>query len=445
MHLSPDQELAVEYVQKWMQNAGYPEYTADARGNNITVGTSHDYAVCSVGGYAGTGKTTVLQRLAETYPSAVLVTPTHKAAQVLRRKLAGPGAVRVRTFHSLIYTPESTFRCCTSGNEMEPGPEEGQLLPCNYHVKYHDAEDDRLCDPQEELKFLKLPYLRGRHDLVIVEEAGMLTEREVNDLRSYGLPVLLTGDHGQLPPVKAKMNPWIEHPSVTLTVNHRQGEDSGIPEAADEARVHGVLYGNSYGSSVRVLEAGSEECRNLLDRFRPDAKEATFLVQFNKTRAALNRYFRQQYGYSEILEPGDRLIALERQEDVQVVDSYGDVTGETLLFNGMLATVKEQLKETERTVTVIAELDADILGNAGTRVLLRIAKEQLGRPDGLPYRLKPPGSSLWDYAYALTAHKAQGSEFDNVIVWNEQPGDKRWLYTACTRARRGLVVLQALH
>jgi exodeoxyribonuclease-5 len=55
----------------------------------------------------------------------------------------------------------------------------------------------------------------------------------------------------------------------------------------------------------------------------------------------------------------------------------------------------------------------------------------------------------WDYGYAVTCETAQGSEFDNVIVF--EPSDywktyqnsdhKRWLYTAITRARHKLIIV----
>jgi exodeoxyribonuclease-5 len=52
------------------------------------------------------------------------------------------------------------------------------------------------------------------------------------------------------------------------------------------------------------------------------------------------------------------------------------------------------------------------------------------------------------YAYAITCHKAQGSEWDKVLVFEESfPFDKtehrRWLYTAITRAKEKLVIVKA--
>ena len=50
------------------------------------------------------------------------------------------------------------------------------------------------------------------------------------------------------------------------------------------------------------------------------------------------------------------------------------------------------------------------------------------------------------FGWAITCHKAQGSQWENVVVWDDGLGRteqdrRRWLYTAITRAERGLVIL----
>lgn len=455
MQLSSDQEEALKYVAHWQAGSTPPIYSTETRNGrrrDIVVGTNHDYQVCSVGGYAGTGKTTILREIASDNPCAVLVTPTHKAAQVLRSKLPPALASRVQTFHSLIYTPDPKVTCEITGSPMQiidcgcPDDEqcecETKLEPCKYHGARPEGWDAQLCEPKEHLKFVKREHLTGQHDLIIVDEASMLTEQEVNDLRSFGLPLLLVGDHGQLPPVKAKMNPWITNPGFTLTINHRQGEESGIPDAAEEARTYGVLGSDRYGSACYVRAVNSNDAQSLLDRFQPDAREATILVQYNKTRANLNLYFHEKdYGTNAVLYPGERIIALERQEEAQELDAQGRVINETLIHNGTLATVTSIISTGPRYSMIEAKLDQDWQGRPDVPVLLRVATEQFGKPEQLNFRLKPGGAALWDYAYALTAHKAQGSEFDNVVVWQQTSGDKRWMYTACTRARQALIVL----
>ena len=66
-------------------------------------------------------------------------------------------------------------------------------------------------------------------------------------------------------------------------------------------------------------------------------------------------------------------------------------------------------------------------------------------------RLKPKYGDIvpkeFAYGYAITCHKAQGSEWDKVLVLEESfPFDKeehkRWLYTACTRASEKLILVR---
>jgi superfamily I DNA/RNA helicase len=51
----------------------------------------------------------------------------------------------------------------------------------------------------------------------------------------------------------------------------------------------------------------------------------------------------------------------------------------------------------------------------------------------------------FDFGYAITVHKAQGSQWPNVMVFDEsevfEQDAKRWLYTALTRASNTVTVL----
>jgi exodeoxyribonuclease-5 len=85
--------------------------------------------------------------------------------------------------------------------------------------------------------------------------------------------------------------------------------------------------------------------------------------------------------------------------------------------------------------------------DTGETVFTNAATAQFGKPETLAYNDpdKPRGRDWqsWDFGYAITAHKAQGSEFDDVIVIDENPMDyARWLYTAVTRARKRLVIVK---
>ena len=51
----------------------------------------------------------------------------------------------------------------------------------------------------------------------------------------------------------------------------------------------------------------------------------------------------------------------------------------------------------------------------------------------------------FEFAYAVTCHKAQGSEYDNVVVIDEShvfENRSAWLYTAVTRAKKKLTIIR---
>jgi exodeoxyribonuclease-5 len=51
----------------------------------------------------------------------------------------------------------------------------------------------------------------------------------------------------------------------------------------------------------------------------------------------------------------------------------------------------------------------------------------------------------FDYSYAITVHKSQGSQYDSVVIFEEYLGDpdvhKKWLYTAITRGIREVTLV----
>jgi exodeoxyribonuclease-5 len=78
----------------------------------------------------------------------------------------------------------------------------------------------------------------------------------------------------------------------------------------------------------------------------------------------------------------------------------------------------------------------------GACIQVLAARRQFGAEKTMPYNKKPRDAHLWDYGYALTCHKAQGSEYERVLVLDDGAIDlKRWMYTAMTRAKGKLVVI----
>jgi exodeoxyribonuclease-5 len=207
----------------------------------LLVGTSRE-PVQTLGGYAGTGKTTVLAELARLRPNYAVVAPTGKAADVLRRK----GVDRAETIHSAIYTPK----------KIPGGGVEFVLRP--------------------------LPPCSG----FLVDEASMVGERLHRDLASFGVPVIYLGDHGQLPPVKGTLN-LMADPTHRLERIHRNA--GPIARFAEHLREGGSAPRFDSADAVRIVSPrdvtpglilGHDQC----------------IAAYNRTRHGLNRRVREHLG-----------------------------------------------------------------------------------------------------------------------------------------------------
>lgn len=348
----------------------------------------------TLGGYAGTGKSTLTRELLRRIPKPVAVCAyTGKAAHVLKTK----GIDDATTIHALIYAPADAcgvcgqwFSVCSSNNAVAAqlgGPQCSQASTVT--------------------RFARVDSLR--HKLIVVDEASMVSTRIQQDLEAFDAKVLYIGDHGQLEPIGAG-GALMADPAIRLETIHRQAEGSTILTVA-----HFLRRGQHPSTMGRMLVDGSVR---LHDGVPHDIAEYdVVLCGFNRTRAGVNRKVRKVRGYDPAgPQPGDRVVCLRNDHEKGI-------------FNGMLATVAG-IDATE--IAVVAD-DGRELGP------MEYYAGQFGALKTL--RDVDRGTTLWDYGYALTVHKAQGSEWDNVCVLEQvMPlwDASRWRYTAVTRASKRL-------
>jgi exodeoxyribonuclease-5 len=361
IELSPDQQRAYEVVTE-----------------RIHAGESRT----SLGGLAGTGKSTLLRYIVEDFgEGAAVATFTGKAASVLARK----GLPQATTLHRLLYTVRAACTLCGKGKGR-----------C------------KCARPLQAVRWVKRDSLDEDVRLVVVDEASMLSSDLLQDLESFNIPLLLVGDPGQLPPIGRDPGVMRE-PQVLLERIHRQAEGSGILQLAYSIRrgEQPQLYD---GPDLRVVDG--------LPHYVAQAD--VVLCGYNFARCRINALVRELRGFKGSLPlPGERLVCLRNDYDY-----------DPPIFNGMQATV---VSATERYLEVQVDGTTEPL-------LLPYLPEQLGqeRTLGDP----PEGATLWDWGYALTVHKAQGSEWPNVVVVDHSKGRSwepaRWGYTAATRAQRHL-------
>lgn len=428
--------------------------------------------VYSLGGWAGTGKTKAIQwavMMAGTLRRTTYTAYTHKACDVLRRKLDCFEAERTKTFASLFYYSQEVYDCRTSGLRVE----ETETLctcaegcTCPSVLRAYDPQDpDKIlhqcsedCTVEESLAQVRREYFGGWRVLGIADEASMLTNKHITDIREFGVPLLLIGDPGQLPPVGPEgTNDWMLHPDSTLTQNHRQaGDGRSVIEAARDVREHGRLTRQDYGDkNVRILgrAANQDVYERLIQQpgragtFRPDHTRA-IIVHDNTLRAGLNRAYHGSGGPRD----GDYVVCLQNRRTVRVWPVKGgweprfvqsSETGEqeavrTFVYNSMTGYVVDVLAVRGDITDLVIRLPEHANGTAEepVHILVPAATHQFGHPARLTPNKRPKKAQLWDYAYAITAHKAQGSEYREIIVMDTHPSHaySRWMYTALTRA-----------
>src|SRR6478736_6217803 len=333
-------------------------------------------------GYAGTGKTTLARHIADEADGEVKFAAfTGKAASVMR----GKGCHGASTIHGLIY------RARESGEE----------------IPSFDLWDEAPASKAE---------------LIIIDECSMVDAELGRDLLSFGVPVLVLGDPAQLPPVQGGGFFTEAEPDAMLTEVHRQAQDDPIVRMSMDIREGRELEIGRHGESEVVS-------RNELDPDRVMRADQV-LVGRNNTRRAYNMRVRQKQNIEDPLPvAGDKLVCLRNNRKKG-------------LFNGGLWRVKSRAQSKSKIITMRISPDEDF-GHKVTKVSVR-GECFGGAIETIPWEQRKPYDEF-DYGYVLTVHKSQGSQWDDVVLFDEsfafQDSRARWLYTGITRAAKRLSVV----
>jgi exodeoxyribonuclease V len=403
MDLSPDQKQCFDIMMEWVLRPKKP--------------------ILTFGGYAGTGKTTIIGLLRGSLPASTRIAfcaYTGKAASVLRSKLSNH-AIRIYgddycgTIHGLIY---------------EPVVDEAS---------------------GEIVGWSLLPQLD--YDLIIIDEASMVGGDLYDDLSSFGLPILAVGDHGQLPPIEGSLN-LMENPEIRLEKIHRFAEQDALIKVSIQAREDGEIPYGFFSDLVCKVRPK----HLMVTKFINDAgsfNDSAILCGFNRTRVDLNKKIREWNSKKgKFPSYGERVICLRNNKDAQHCPIY----------NGVLGTVKSCIDKYDHLkLRVSIDGESDMYEGCVSSLAFNNEKPTMDefifvdqcKSNEISERFFQRNSSTrrkkfldyFDFGYVLTVHKSQGSEWDNVMVV-EQPCSywsgnnwNRWLYTAVTRSRKRLLIV----
>lgn len=330
--------------------------------------------VQTLGGYAGTGKTTAIKWVKDALKAKgrhfAVCAYTGKATNVLRNK-----GIVASTIHSLIYRATK------------------------------DGEGNTVWWTKDKYD----PEISGL-DGFIVDESSMVSQEVYSDMLSYGKPLIFVGDHGQLEPIGGSKFNLMKNPMYRLEQMHRNaGEIALFAEHIRKGQPAHKFKAEKQVQLVQESAIWNEHLSNV----------DQVIVAFNRRRVEINervrKFKRLEYSY---LAVGEKVICLRNNRS-------------QLLFNGQQGIVTRISEDGERFDFTSDGIDyCDIIYDP----------DIFGQEKPIiEYNSK---TNPFDYAYAITCHKAQGDEFGSVIVY-EQSCDGwdhwRWAYTAASRARRSLI------
>ena len=428
--LSETQKAAIATVKDW-----YLNHTTEQQ-------------VCRVFGYAGVGKSTIVKyainELGLTAPDpsktgdVLYAAFTGKAALVMTRK-----GTPASTIHSLIYRVSEASPQEIEKLKSEAAEIRGRLPALGMAERL--VEESRLRSLELRLKDAHKPRFVLNAELalrdaklLVLDEVSMVGSEMARDLLAFGRPTLVLGDPGQLPPVKGEGAFDTDKPDVLLTEVHRQADDSAIIRLATWAREGKPIPYGEHDRFVWKMRRCDVDASGLL-------KAAQVICGRNATRMQLNLAMKQAAGF---LEPyptgaGEKLICLRNRNDIGLV-------------NGMfiaLDEIEEDGDDLAFRAAITTEDGRQVGGGTnGKRERFRIYRghfdDHLAPDPDRDRRDHHKKRTLIEcvWGWAITCHKSQGSQWENIIVYDDGLGrtaeDRaRWLYTAITRAERGLVLL----
>lgn len=376
------------------------------KGLNIAVQRYRDKKPYSViAGYAGTGKSTLVQFIIKALnvreEDVVYCAFTGKATLVLSNK----GCKNTSTLHKLLYY--------------------AHLLP---NGSYH---------------FIPRPSLEYPYKIIVVDEVSMLSQELWDTLLKHHIYVLALGDPGQLGPVKAKNNcQLLQSPHIFLDEIMRQEEDNEIIALSMNIRT-GKQLQVCENNNVKVYDTSS---------FVPGMLEWAdqVLCATNKTRFFLNMQMRMAAGRTQHPEIEDKVICLKNYWHI-ISDQGNPLVNGTI---GYLTSLQEKDNIYLKCKTIVCnfesetgevfknlEIDYKLLteneSSISTARMVKLTKNNKGWM--IPKE--------FSFGYAITTWKAQGSEWDKVLLFEENyPFDnnehRRYLYTGITRASDKIIVIK---
>lgn len=433
---------------------------------------SEDTKIFLLKGYAGTGKTSLLKTMVDSFTRIVLLAPTGRAAQVLQDR-TGLGA---STIHRYLYRVRHL-----------PGGKAALSIAPNVHKKTLFVVDeasmiaDKAIGSEESL----FPGVNLLYDLFLHIFSGPSCK------------LLLVGDTAQLPPVHFTESPALDAVYISHQYRHAVAE-SELKEVYRQQGGSGILQNATYVRELlaALLEKGDTgtervewtEHRDYRATGRMELEEllpslyasygrdqVLVITRSNRDAYSYNRLIRQRYLWmEEELDAGEELMIVRNNYHWLPADYPSG-----FLANGDRVVIQKIIRFSERgefrfvRVSLLLpdqpglppfeawvllntlSSEAPALTETAMRKLFSLIEEDyLDEPNTKRRAALVRKDDFYNalqvkYAYAVTAHKSQGGQWKAVLVdfgyLNTEQAETdflRWYYTAITRATELVYLIQ---
>lgn len=372
---------------------------------------NHNEPYTVIAGYAGTGKSTLINFIIaalEVNPEdeVAYITFTGKASEVLREK----GCPNAMTAHKLLYYSKQM--------------------------------------PNGKFFYRPRPSLEKDYKVIVVDEVSMLPKDMWDLLLTHGIYVIACGDPFQIPPIdKNQDNGILNNPHIFLDEVMRQAKESDIICLSMDIR-EGKKINPFKGNDTQVFNK-----KDLCDGMYFWADQ--ILVSTNKSRHDINSYIRDDLGRGFEPEINDKVICLrncwdtlsEKQCDPLINGSIGTISAMHIesidyIIMGQKAAAPVLVTDLITSNDEYKNLHIDYTALTTGEKFFNPRQEYIIRKN----KQNPELPIEFNFGYAITGHRAQGSQWNKVLVLEESfPFDKiehaRWLYTTVTRAAEKLTLI----
>lgn len=465
--------------------------------------TSRNHTVFLLQGYAGTGKTFITKGLTE-YLRIIgrlflVAAPTGKAAKVIRNK----ANVDAYTLHKTIYALNDIKQYKEQdldGSETYRYYAELKANDLPSNTVYIVDESSMIADVSQEAEFFR--FGSG----FLLSDFMKFVNLDHND---HHKKIIFIGDNAQLPPVGMNFSPALNQiylqnkfkarvDSYQLTRVVRQNQESGIVTNAQMLRNQlADKRFNKLDFDMSQSDVEHIEYEDFIDRYFQVAgtkiqDDTMIICAANRDVAEFNEQIRKiLFPNQGSIQPNDKLLVVNNTELEGYFISNGEfiyvtgvnneseqrtielktkqvngevvVTKVTLAFRSINFAIRNEFGDVLRFTSLILEsflnskqgqLDSD--HSKALYLDFRNRHRDL-KPSDLEFKQKLQSDEYFNalrvkYGYAITAHKAQGSEWQNVFVKCSAPQFSslsenyfRWLYTAITRASSKIYLLDEPH